>query len=237
MLKKIGAILLVFIILTVSSVSVFATTDSAITSSSINGDAKNGESSTAGAITTGNAITAEGDATSEGAITSKGSDPVKKTEFEAVLEKAAKNGTAINNGQFVMTITSPDMDKDSTYVKSYVLSGNSKYNDVIISIYKYNEDKNAYEPMYNTDGESSWAIGDFRLFSKEIVLTKGINKIKIVSYRTSQKEEAKVENIQINCFTIELLNESIIKKVFRKTTEIGESLGLENLFNKNKTSK
>lgn len=205
MFKKFCVILLVLITITVSSIGVFAT-----------------GSSTESAIT------------SESAISSKGAITISKPDFETVFNNVLKDGTAIDNSQLILTITSPDKDKDSTYRKSYVLSGSSKYNDIIISIAKYNEDTNTYEPMYNTDGESSWEIGDFRLFSKEIILTEGTNKIKIIAYRTSQKDEARLDDIQVNSFTVELLNESIIGKVIKKTRDIGndisKSLGLEDFF-------
>lgn len=205
MFKKFCAILLVLITITVSSIGVFAS-----------------GSSTESAIT------------SESAISSKSAIAISKPDFETVFNNVLKDGTAIDNGQFILTVTSPDKDRDSTYRKSYVLSGSSKYNDIIISIAKYNKDTNTYEPMYNTDGESSWEIGDFRLFSKEIILTEGTNKIKIIAYRTSQKEEARLDDIQVNSFTVELLNESIIGKVIKKTRDIGndisKSLGLEEFF-------
>jgi len=117
------------------------------------------------------------------------------------------------------------MDKESTVYKSYVLSGNSKYDDVIISIAKYNETTGEYEPMYNTDGESSWEIGEYRLFSKEIKLTEGPNKIKMMAYRTSQKEEALKENIQVKCFTISLLKEELfITKTFNTFKQAADNL-------------
>lgn len=239
MLKKVSAILLVLIIMTVSSVAAFAyptddgssTTQPAINSGFQQNGSYIGEAITSNdditsedAVTSESAITTESAITSESAIDAESAITTKKQDFEKVFNSVLEDGMAVNNGQFNMTITSPDEDKNSTYMKSYVLSGNSKYNDVVISIAKYNEDTNKYEPMYNTDGESSWEIGDFRLFSKEIILAKGINKIKIISHRTSQMEEALLENIQVNCFTIELLNDSIIKKVIRKTTEFGNDI-------------
>jgi hypothetical protein len=167
------------------------------------------------------AITTESTYTTDSAITDK---TVKKPVFEEVFNDVLKEGTAIKNDYFIMTITNPQMDKESTVYKSYILSGNSKYDDVIISIAKYNEDTGKYEPMTNTDGESSWAIGEYRLFSKEIQLTEGTNKIKMIAYRTSQKEEALKENIQVNCFTISLLKEDLFTKTVNTFKQAVDSL-------------
>ena len=155
--------------------------------------------------------------TSEGAVTTGGAIDAKVNDFQNVIENTLEQGEAVNNDETIMTITSPDEDKDSTYIKSYILSGNSRHNDVKIIIARYNEDTNTYERMENTDGESSWDIGDFRLFSKEIILNPGTNKIMIMSYRTSNLEET---GLQVNCFTIELLDESIIGKVIRRAKDI-----------------
>lgn len=216
MLKKFGAILAVFMILTISLADVFAgTTEDYINSLQSTASGSTYESYAKDNAADKSAAAAESTAASESAIAAQ------KKDFGETLEKVLKKGSAINNGQFIMTITSPEKDKDSTYKKSYVLSGNSAYNDVMIRIQKFNEETKEYEPMYNTDGESSWGIGDFQLFSKEIILTRGFNKIRIVSYRTSEDEVAKMEeNIQMNSFTIELLSESIAKKVVRTVTDV-----------------
>jgi hypothetical protein len=128
----------------------------------------------------------------------------------------------MDNGESVMRITSPDKDKESTYKKTYILSGDSDYSDVVITIAKYNAEEKKYEYMKNTDGESSWDIGEYRLFIKNISLDLGVNKIKIMSYRSSQKQNA--EDIQVNCFTIERLNESIAERAVKTTVEIAKDI-------------
>ena len=176
---------------------------------------------TVSAVTTGSAVT------TTSAVTGK---DVKKPVFEEVFPGILKDGMAINDPYFVMTITNPQMDKESTTYKSYILSGNSKYDDVIVSIAKYNENKGEYEPMTNTDGESSWKLGPFGecyLFSKEIILTDGPNKIKMIAYRTSQKEEAVKDNIQVNCFTISLLKPSLFTKTKNTFIQAAEAMGLD----------
>lgn len=162
----------------------------------------------------------ENDGSTEAAPSVKDAAPAK-TKFEVALENALRNGKATDNGQFVMVITSPDKGKDSTYKKSYVLSGKSESDDVVIAIARYNESAGEYEPMKNTVGYSTWVCSS-GIFSEEILLNKGVNKIKILSYRISQKDEM---NWQVNCFTIELLDESIANRVIRKGTEIGAGIG------------
>jgi hypothetical protein len=234
MLKKLIASLLALLILTTFSVSAYAgqtgggislqpaglgtpqsTTGSPIkstTGSALNdmtGSPVKGTTGSAFKDMTPSAVFSEENITSESAISDK---EAGKPGFEEVFIDALKDGAAVDNDYLIMNITNPQKDKESTVYKSYVLSGNSKYDDVIISIAKFNEDTGEYEPMKNTDGEYSWEIGEYRLFSKEIILTEGSNKIKMMAYRTSQKEEALRKNIQVNCFTISLLNESIFTR-------------------------
>lgn len=235
MWKKLSAILLAFSILAISSISAYAgqtdnvgsTTQPAIstgvqqnsTSTAIKGitPSKGGISNEEN--TSESAIASKSGITSKSAISNKNESAEKRPDFGSVFAGVLEDGSAVWNEYFNLTITNPEKDKESTYYKSYVLSGNSKYDDVIISIAKYNERTGKYEPMQNTDGESSWEIGEFRLFSKEIILTEGTNKIKMLAYRTSQKEEALKENIQVNCFSITLLKESVAKQVIKKTTD------------------
>ncbi len=256
--KKFFSILLFLIILTVSSVPAFAgntegmdgTTQAAInsgglTAGAITSGSDSGKASTSGSgidyennNTSGSGITGDGSTTSDGAIGTDSSAGNSNSGFRDLFDGLLTEGTAVNDGQVILEITSPDKDKDSTYRKSYIISGNTKYDDVVITIAKYNEATGKYELLQNTDGESSWEIGAFRLTSKEIILTKGTNKIKIMAHRTSQMAKASRDDIQINCFTIELLNESIIGKVTRKTSEItsgvSKALGIDDFLRNKK---
>lgn len=221
MLKKLSALTVAIMIIIVSSMSVFAgnPTDAGGTYT---------RSLTGSAVTSGSALE-RNSSTTESAL--QKSDKLSAAAFEAALANALRNGKAEDNGEFILRITSPDKDKDSTYKKTYVLSGEAlyDYDDLVISIAKYNEQTNEYETMFNTDGESTWAC--YGVFSKEISLSTGANKIKILTYRKSQMGDPK---FQINCFTIELLKESIADKVVRKSAEIGEDInrigdGVKNL--------
>lgn len=242
MFKKLGALLLILIIVSVSSIGAYAGPTDGIsgttTQPAIYSSFRQSGNSTESAFTTNGAFTTKSAFTANSAIAGESAAALLKNDFEFVFENTLKNGSAVNSGLLIMTITSPDKDKDSTYKKSYILSGNSEFNDVVITIAKYNEGTGKYELMYNTDGESSWDIGNFRLFSKEIILTEGTNKIKIMAHRKSQREEAVLDSIQVNCFTIELLNESIIGKVIKKTKDIGLDLtrGMSNFFDRSKTT-
>ncbi len=228
MLKKLCASLLALFILTSFSIVAYAipadSGGNTMQPSSSNAQQSSTESAIKGTTTTKGAVTGEPANTSSSAITDKSA---KKPVLEDVLKDILKDGTAVKDKYFIMQITNPQMDKESTVYKSYVLSGNSKYDDVIISIAKYNDATGEYEPMTNTDGESSWEIGEYRLFSKEIKLTEGTNKIMMIAYRTSQKDEALRENIQVDCFTISLLKESIFTKAKNTFIRAAGSIGID----------
>lgn len=143
----------------------------------------------------------------------------EKPDFDDILESVMKNTEAVDNESLILRITSPvkepEKDKIATYSNSIILTGNSEYTDVVVAIARYNEGTEQYEWIENTDGESTWELGSFRMFSKTMKLKKGINNIKIISYRTTLIEEADQDNIQVNCFTIE----SLEKPFFTKLTE------------------
>jgi len=253
MLKKISAILIVFIIITVSSVTVFAGqtedsfvsaipaastgTTSATTSTTSAATGITNNSTQQGSSSSGSSIvplsTGTGNAASVQSIVEE-----KKPDFEAFIENVMENGKAVDNDLKIMDITSPETEKESTYDETYVLSGTSTHSDVVVIIARYDDETGRYERIENTDGESTWEIGSIRIFTKEIKLKLDTNKLMIISYRASQKEEATLDNIQINCFTIERLNKSITEEIVKRTkeaaTNIGDSIkSLMNIFIKN----
>jgi len=178
MIKKLAAILIVFIIFSVSSAAVFAA----------------------------------------------------QTEFDLLFEKILKDPEIVENGPVIVEITSPENLKESTYVKNQPLSGTTKYNDVVVTIARYNEETNTYERIYNVDGNSSWKMGDNRLFTTKFELVLGTNKIKVLAYRLSEMDEAKAENIQVQVFEITLLKEKILQTIKRAASDLVDSIG--NLFKK-----
>lgn len=253
MLKKISTIFIVLIIISLSSVSVFAgqtedafgsditaagsktsvtsntgNTASNTTSapSSTTGAATSVTGSTSGNTTAGkNAVSGKGTVTGQTTEQNKAAAEEKKPDFESFINAVMKKGNAVNNSLDIITITSPEKDKESTYEETYILSGNTKHSDVAVTIARYNEETGEYERIKNTDGESSWEIGSIRIFTKEIMLNKGTNKIMIISYRASQKEEATVDNVQFNCFTIEKLDKSIKDEIIKITKEAATNIG------------
>ena len=257
MLKKISAILLVFVIISISSVNVFAgkTGNTPGSDGSPAGSGKTvvtgGTDNTAGNTTqaTGNtagtpdgtadaAAGATGDNANAGKKAGSDKDAVsgqaaeqnkaaaeeKKPNLDDIIKELMGKGKAINNDLGIIEITSPEEDKESTYYEAYVLSGNTEYSDVVVHIARYNEETGGYEWIKNTDGESSWEIGSIRIFTKEITLNKGANEIMIISYRLSQKEEAKADNVQFNCFTVEKLDKSIKDGIIKITKEAASNI-------------
>lgn len=145
-------------------------------------------------------------------------------ENQNLLSELIADSGADETKQSIVKITKPDADKDSTYKKSYVLSGITDQTDVKVYLAKYNEVSKKYEAFANTDGESSWDIGSFGAFAKEVALTKGTNKLKIVAYRTSQEGKLNTEDIQINYFTVSLLDESIKDKIIKGILDLTKSI-------------
>lgn len=214
MLKKLGALTIALIIISASSMSVFAgNTDSVGTPSRI---------LTGTAITSGGALSKTGSTTPAAVSEETKSNRLSTAAFEAALDSALRNGRAEDNGEFILDITKPKDNKESYYEKAYPLTGTSLngYDDVVVSIARYNDKTGEYELMTNTDGESSWSF--LNTYSKEISLVPGANKIKILAYRKSQMDEPK---FQINCYTIEYFNEKIPEKVVKKNNDIASIIG------------
>ncbi len=134
---------------------------------------------------------------------------VEKTDAEKLIDSVLANADGTNTEELYIKIDSPKKDEKQSE-KKFAISGSSEFDDVIIALAKYNESKKVYEPMVNTDGESSWAIGNVKMFSKKINLEAGVNKIKIIAYRTSKLKNISANDIQQNCYTLELVNKSAL---------------------------
>lgn len=235
MVKKSSMLLIIFVLAALFSMPVFAgnTEGTGIAGTTGTGSLTGtiGNTSNAGTRITSNAGTglATGAATGagEGALGKTDEAPVeedvldeaavKLALFNEALAKALKEGQALNTGEVIMTITRPDMDKYSTYKKTYIISGNSEHKDVVISIARLNRSKKEYEIIANTNGETSWGIGASRIFSKEIDLEAGVNNLMFVSYRKSEMEESK---IQYNSVTISLQEELVRDAALKKEPSI-----------------
>ncbi|HHW31831.1 MAG TPA: hypothetical protein GXX20_09205 [Clostridiaceae bacterium] len=127
--------------------------------------------------------------------------------------------------QFLVTITRPDGD-EITHRKSYVICGVANEGKIpenlVVVLLVYNENTEEYELLENIDGESSWAVGSFGMFTKEVMLKEGANKIKIVVYDNSADKWQAGENLQINTFTVTVLKEGIRQKILNGTLKISE---------------
>jgi len=205
MAKKYTAIIIALLVVIISTLNVFAGNPDG--SNSKTGNDKTSFSDTksykaaGGNNTTGSAITAG--------------------EFEAVLEEVLQN-VSEDSGPEIVTLTSPEVGLNSTYDSILFISGKTDYDDVVVCIVKYDKESDSYVPMLNTDGESSWEVGSFRLFSKKIKLHEGTNLFKVAFYRTSQMKKATRNDIQIKCYSIDLLKESIIDKIINTAKDLGK---------------
>lgn len=149
----------------------------------------------------------------------------EQTEFDILFEKILADPEIVENGHAILEITSPEKVQESTYSKDQPLSGTTKHNDVVVTIARYNEETKKYERIENVDGNSSWKMGDNRLFSTTFRLLNGKNKIKVLAYRISQTGEAKAENIQVKVFEITLLKEEILQQIKKTASDLVESIG------------
>jgi len=122
--------------------------------------------------------------------------------------------------QFLVTITRPEGD-ETTFKKSYVICGTTDETDIQVILAKYDAETDTYKEFKNTDGLSRWDIGSFGLFSKEVILSEGANKLKIIVYKKSEVDSLKRgENLQVNYFTVTVLNESIKNKIINSVINI-----------------
>lgn len=137
----------------------------------------------------------------------------------SILESPKTENTNIS----LLTITRPEDDMDSTYKKSYVISGDtyeSKYTDVRVAVAKYNSETKEYELLKNSDDESSWDVGTYGAFTKEVGLTKGDNKLRILAYRTTETGDYSKDNVQVYNFTVKLLDSNILTKIINGAMDI-----------------
>ena len=122
--------------------------------------------------------------------------------------------------QCFVTITKPTLKEQRSdipfysYSDTYLICGVTDDEDVKITLRVYNLDKDIYDRYKDTREEdgtpSSWKIGASGIFAKEIQLSEGENKFRIIA--TKKSEGVRIS--QITNFTIYRLNESdIIEKI------------------------
>jgi hypothetical protein len=154
---------------------------------------------------------------------------VPKVTVDDILNEALQQESG--NGKKIVSISKPEDDKDSTYKKTYVISGVTDYDDVKIVLTKYDSDEKKYVPLKDEDGKYKWDVGSFGAFAREITLTKGANKIRLLAYHIQKEDELKLDDVQIKDLTITLLNETIKDKVINTFVTIKEQI--KNAFEKN----
>lgn len=121
----------------------------------------------------------------------------------------------------LIKITRPDGD-ETTFKQSYVICGNTGYENVTVAFEVYNADAGEYVPLETIDEEESFSIGDSGLFMKEVKLKNGANKIRVYAF--------KGENTQVKEFTITVLEESLKDKIkggLLKITDIFDAITKE----------
>jgi hypothetical protein len=140
------------------------------------------------------------------------------------IERITAEKDTEDTEQFLLTITRPDGD-EITPRKSYVVCGVAEEKnpeDLVVVLSIYNESTEMYERFENIDGESSWEVGSFGMFTKEIMLKEGANKLKIVVYQKSADNLQVGVNVQVNSFTVTVLKEGIKQKIINGTLRINE---------------
>jgi hypothetical protein len=150
-----------------------------------------------------------------------GEDAAVDADEEALVRIIADAGVK-ETDQFLVTITRPDGD-ETTFKKAYVIAGTTAESGIEVVLAMYNPETGNYEEFKNTDGDSRWEIGSFGLFSKQVRLNEGANKLKIMAYKKSEKGSLeRGTNLQVNYFTVTALNESIKNKIVNSVIEFSK---------------
>ncbi|NSW90776.1 MAG: hypothetical protein HPY74_08910 [Firmicutes bacterium] len=113
--------------------------------------------------------------------------------LEKVLQEIISNKDIKETEQFLVTLTKPASNQNVVFKKLNIICGVAK-NEIIseeeviiVILARYNEKTGLYEEFKNTEGKSRWNIGVFGLFTKEIELFEGINKLKVIAFKTPAK--------------------------------------------------
>jgi len=127
--------------------------------------------------------------------------------------------------QFLVKITRPEGDETTIY-KTYLICGNAKEDGITIQLLVENENGDLEKYVMNDgSGRSSWEVDAYSYFQKEVVLKEGPNRIRVTAYKTSEEYDLKVgENLQVNNFTVTLLNQSLKDYVNKGIVKIGDLL-------------
>lgn len=113
--------------------------------------------------------------------------------LEELLQEIISNKDMKETEQFLVTLTKPASNENVVFKKLNIICGFTKSESVMaeevitVILARYNEETGLYEEFKNTEGESRWNIGVFGLFTKEVELLEGINKLKIIVFKVPAK--------------------------------------------------
>lgn len=125
----------------------------------------------------------------------------------------------------VINITRPEGD-EVTYNQTYMICGNTDKSDVTVEVTVYDPSTDSYKPLYTSDNEYAWSIGESGMFMKEVTLPYyDANRMKIVSYSRSAADTQQVDK-----FTITVLRDGIKEKIVNGIYKIKGIFGGE-IFN------
>jgi len=135
------------------------------------------------------------------------------------LDDLIKSKDVGETKQFLATITKPVGD-ETTFKKSYVVCGYSDLEEISIAIAVYNASKEQY--VYVSEDSILDVSG---IFSKEIPLHLGANKLKIVAFPKSEINNLKPGvNAQVTYFTVTVLKESVKDKIIQGVLKVKDSI-------------
>jgi len=151
---------------------------------------------------------------------------VKAAEEEAIryenrLDYLITGRDIKSTDQFLVTATKP-VGGETTFDKSYVICGFTDKDDISFALAVYDEDAESYVDLKDTDNESRWNIDSFGIFAKEVMLKEGQNIIKLVAYVNTDKELVLGDNLQVNYFTITVMNKSIKDRIINTILKISD---------------
>jgi hypothetical protein len=149
-------------------------------------------------------------------------------EFFTAIKQILKEGKAIDNGQTILYVTKPVAidEKVSIYSNKFSVSVKTVFEDVVFSVARLNEATGRYE-MIEFDGEKSIMVA-CGTETKEVNLEYGTNQLLLISYRSSEKVESKV---QYNSILVEANRQSAADKAVsgNKTVKANNTNSFETL--------
>lgn len=142
-------------------------------------------------------------------------------------ENVLINKETKDTSEFMITITRPEGD-ESTFKSSYVICGNSSFENIRVRLYILDKKTDEYKEFKNNETESYWDIGVSGIFMKEVILPEeGANTVRIVAYNKNNEDNKENltldEDLQVNSYTITVLDKEIkdsIKKGFFRITDM-----------------